>query len=116
MGCALIVRAPRVFPVLWTLISPFIDERTREKFMIYGGGDYIIGLRDYIDEKFIPEFLGGACFCLAPEGGHVPKTLYIENESNLSEKVDHPHQGLVLESLYQSGYVYKGLPLEVSVK
>jgi hypothetical protein len=115
MGCALIVRAPRVFPVLWTLISPFIDERTREKFMIYGGGDYIIGLRDYIDEKFIPEFLGGACFCLAPEGGHVPKTLYIENESNLSEKVDHPHQGLVLESLYQSGYVYKGLPLEVAI-
>ncbi len=28
MGFLLIVRAPRVFPVLWTLINPFIDENT----------------------------------------------------------------------------------------
>ena len=54
MGCALIVRAPRVFPVLWTLVGPFIDEATREKFMIYGGSDFLSsegGLKDYLDEK-----------------------------------------------------------------
>ena len=64
MGRLLIVRAPRVFPVLWTLISPFIDENTRQKFMIYGGNDYKGpgGLVDFIDEKYIPDFLGGDCY------------------------------------------------------
>lgn len=64
MGRLLIVRAPRVFPVLWTLISPFIDENTRQKFMFYGGNDYQEpgGLRDFIDEKYIPDFLGGHCY------------------------------------------------------
>lgn len=40
MGRLLIVRAPRIFGVLWTLVSPFIDENTRNKFLIYGGNDY----------------------------------------------------------------------------
>lgn len=29
MSCVLIIRAPRVFPILWTLVSTFIDETTR---------------------------------------------------------------------------------------
>ena len=64
MGRLLIVRAPRVFPVLWTLISPFIDENTRQKFMIYGGKDYLEsgGLIEFIDMKYIPDFLGGECY------------------------------------------------------
>ena len=64
MGRLLIVRAPRVFPVLWTLINPFIDENTRQKFMIYGGNDYKGpgGLVDFIEEKYIPDFLGGDCY------------------------------------------------------
>lgn len=31
MGRVLIVRAPRVFPVLWTIVSTFIGELTAEK-------------------------------------------------------------------------------------
>lgn len=76
MGLVLISRAPRVFPVLWTLISPFIDENTRKKFMINAGEPVLTELTKYIDEQYIPEFLGGTCLCLAPEGGHIPKTLY----------------------------------------
>lgn len=44
MGRLLIVRAPRIFGVLWTLVSPFIDENTRNKFLIYGGNDYHVSL------------------------------------------------------------------------
>ena len=64
MGRLLIVRAPRVFPVLWTLVSPFIDENTRNKFLIYGGKDYIGpgGLVDYINKELVPDFLGGPCY------------------------------------------------------
>lgn len=40
MGRLLIVRAPKVFGVLWTLLYPFIDENSRKKFMIYTGDDY----------------------------------------------------------------------------
>ena len=40
MGRLLIVRAPRVFGVVWTLFSPFIDENSRKKFLIYSGNDY----------------------------------------------------------------------------
>ena len=64
MGRLLIVRAPRVFPVLWTLISPFIDENTRHKFMIYGGKDYMGagGLVEFVEKQYIPDFLGGDCY------------------------------------------------------
>nr|KAF6458704.1 SEC14 like lipid binding 1 [Rousettus aegyptiacus] len=40
LGRLLILRAPRVFPVLWTLVSPFIDDNTRRKFLIYAGNNY----------------------------------------------------------------------------
>lgn len=29
MSRVLIIRAPRVFPILWTLVSTFIDDNTR---------------------------------------------------------------------------------------
>ncbi|OWR53159.1 hypothetical protein KGM_207496 [Danaus plexippus plexippus] len=63
MGRVLIVRAPRVFPILWTIVSTFIDENTRSKFLFYGGKDYLQpgGLLDYIPKDLIPDFLGGPC-------------------------------------------------------
>ena len=52
----LIIRAPRVFPIMWTLVSPLIDETSRGKFLFYGGNDYQGpgGLVDYINPDFIP--------------------------------------------------------------
>jgi hypothetical protein len=35
MGKVLIVRAPRVFAILWTIVSTFIDEKTRNKFIFF---------------------------------------------------------------------------------
>ena len=43
IGRLLLVRAPRVFGVVWTLLSPFIDENSRKKFLIYSGNDYQVG-------------------------------------------------------------------------
>ncbi|KHN86630.1 CRAL-TRIO domain-containing protein T23G5.2 [Toxocara canis] len=109
MGLVLIARAPRVFPVLWTLISPFIDENTRKKFMINSGEAVLVELSKYIDQQYLPEFLGGSCLCMAPEGGHVPKNLYRPVEEEITEDE-------VLSSTYQSAAVYKGFPHEVVVK
>ena len=60
VGRLILVRAPRVFPILWTVVSPFIDENTRKKFVVYSGRSFS-GLTAYIEQKYIPEFLGGKC-------------------------------------------------------
>ncbi|KAM5135775.1 LOW QUALITY PROTEIN: SEC14-like protein 1 [Mantella aurantiaca] len=113
LGRLLILRAPRVFPVLWTLVSPFIDENTRKKFLIYAGNDYQGpgGLVDYIDKEVIPDFLGGECLCEVPEGGLVPKALYRTPEELESEDIK-----LWTETIYQSASVFKGAPHEIFIQ
>ncbi|XP_043256852.1 protein real-time isoform X1 [Colletes gigas] len=80
MGRVLFMRAPRCFPILWTLISTFINENTRKKFIFYCGANYQEedsgSLSEYIDPKFIPDFLGGSSEVYITEGGTVPKHLY----------------------------------------
>ncbi|CAL8333512.1 unnamed protein product [Lota lota] len=113
LGRLLILRAPRVFPVLWTLVSPFIDENTRKKFLIYAGNDYQGpgGLLDYIDKDIIPDFLGGECMCEVPEGGLVPKSMYRTTEEMENEGVR-----LWNETIYQSASIFKGAPHELLIQ
>ncbi|XP_071374807.1 SEC14-like protein 1 [Centroberyx affinis] len=113
LGRLLILRAPRVFPVLWTLVSPFIDENTRKKFLIYAGNDYQGpgGLVDYIDREVIPDFLGGDCMWDLPEGGMVPKSLY-----RTAEELESEENRLWTDSIYKSASVFKGAPYELLVE
>uniref|UniRef100_A0A0N5BLV7 CRAL-TRIO domain-containing protein n=1 Tax=Strongyloides papillosus TaxID=174720 RepID=A0A0N5BLV7_STREA len=110
MELVLITRAPRVFPVLWTLISPFINENTRKKFMVNSNERVIEDLKKYIDENYIPTFLSGVCFFSAPSGGHVPKSLYLPSTTLLGEEDD------LLTSIYITGNVYRCIPVENFVK
>ncbi|XP_067860304.1 SEC14-like protein 1 [Heptranchias perlo] len=113
LGRLLILRAPRVFPVLWTLISPFIDDNTRKKFLIYAGNDYQGpgGLVDYIDKEVIPDFLGGECVCEVPEGGLIPKLMY-----RTAEELDNDDIRLLSETIYQLASVFKGSPHEILIE
>ncbi|KAM9100606.1 SEC14-like protein 5 isoform X1 [Sarcophilus harrisii] len=114
LGRLLIVRAPRVFPVLWTLVSPFINENTRQKFLIYSGSNYQGpgGLVDYLNKDVIPDFLGGECLCNVPEGGIIPKALYhIEEDQENADRVQ-----LWTETVYQSASVFQGAPHEIAVE
>ncbi|XP_072464320.1 SEC14-like protein 5 isoform X2 [Notamacropus eugenii] len=114
LGRLLIVRAPRVFPVLWTLVSPFINENTRQKFLIYSGSNYqgSGGLVDYLNKDVIPDFLGGECLCNVPEGGIIPKALYqIEEDQENADRVQ-----LWTETVYQSASVFQGAPHEIAVE
>ncbi|KAL8558408.1 hypothetical protein ACOMHN_064755 [Nucella lapillus] len=115
MGRLLIVRAPRVFPVLWTLVSPFIVENTRRKFMIYGGKDYLGsgGLIEFVEKQYIPDFLGGDCYCGVGEGGLVPKSLYQEDVAECAPDGPVP---LSTSSLYHTAHVVKEFPHEVVVQ
>ncbi|XP_075422265.1 SEC14-like protein 5 [Ascaphus truei] len=114
LGRLLIVRAPRVFPVLWTLVSPFINENTRQKFVIYSGNNYQGpgGIADYLDKEIISDFLGGECVCNIPEGGLVPKTLYQSEDD--AETADHIR--LWTETIYHSACIYKGASHEIMVE
>lgn len=49
-------------------VSPFINENTRQKFLIYSGNNYQGpgGLIDYVDKDVIPDFLGGDCMVSFP--------------------------------------------------
>ncbi|XP_014770135.1 SEC14-like protein 5 isoform X1 [Octopus bimaculoides] len=128
MGRLLIVRAPRVFPVLWTLVSPFIDDNTRTKFMIFGGNDYQgpEGITEFINKKYVPDFLGGDCFgckegrdtqlettCHIPDGGVVPKSLYMKDD-DADKSPDEPT--FATDSIYQTTHVVKDYPHEVLIQ
>ncbi|XP_044730159.1 SEC14-like protein 1 isoform X2 [Chrysoperla carnea] len=113
MGRVLIIRAPRVFPILWTLVSTFIDENTRTKFLFYGGNDYLQpngGLIDYIPESVVPDFLGGPCKTKVHEGGLIPKSLYLPDPTWMDKE-----GGLSQDSLYHSATLGKGQVHEVLV-
>lgn len=108
LGRVLIIRAPRVFPIMWTLVSPLIDETSRGKFLFYGGNDYQGpgGLIDYIDQDLIPNWLGGPKQTDIPEGGLVPKSYYMSVEEFEKDQSPGPH--LLEDSIYNSTSLTKG--------
>ncbi|XP_064554042.1 protein real-time [Drosophila montana] len=129
MGRVLVVRAPRVFPIAWTIVSAFIDEHTRSKFLFYGPDCEHMkdGLAQYIDEEIVPDFLGGPCKTMIHEGGLVPKTLYKMNsledhddETPVASRaasacvVDLPNEGKRLSAAHQHDHknLYKTVELK----
>ena len=57
-------------------MSPFIDENTRKKFVVYSGRSFS-GLSAYIEQKYIPEFLGGKCKVRYTVCSSVENTSYV---------------------------------------
>lgn len=62
MGNCLVINAPYVFSGVWAVVKGFLDERTRKKIRIIGGG-YRKVLLEFIDDEDIPSFIGGKCEC-----------------------------------------------------
>ena len=54
----MIVNAPWVFTGVFAIIKGWLDEKTRQKIQIVGGG-YTKNLLEYIDENQLADFLGG---------------------------------------------------------
>lgn len=60
LGKALMINVPYIFLKVWkTMIYPFIDANTRDKFVFVDDKSLRETLRREIDESQLPEFLGG---------------------------------------------------------
>lgn len=55
----IVVRAPRIAYMLWSLVSRFFDEGTRDKIQIADVSRTMEVLSSFIDPKWVPEALGG---------------------------------------------------------
>jgi hypothetical protein len=51
-----------VFNGVWAIAKNFVDEKTRKKINILGGG-YKKTLLENVDAENLPSFLGGECTC-----------------------------------------------------
>jgi len=58
LGALFIVNAPWAFTAAWTVCKGFVDEKTRQKISILGGG-YTKELLKHIDEDQLSSLLGG---------------------------------------------------------
>jgi len=58
LGHMFIVNVPMFFYGVWNIVKHFVDEKTRNKIHILGSS-YKKELLKYIDEKDLPDFLGG---------------------------------------------------------
>jgi len=96
MGQMFIVNAPMLFTGVWAVIKGFLDEKTRNKIKILGGG-FKKDLLEVIEAENLPDFLGGTCTC-SEYGGCMFSNLGPWNDYDLITPVGikrrHHHNGL----------------------
>ncbi|XP_033123313.1 uncharacterized protein LOC117121976 isoform X2 [Anneissia japonica] len=106
----LIIRAPKIFPLAYTLCRPYLNPATRRKIHILGS-DWRQVLLKYVSDDVLPVHWGGKAtdpdgnpmcpskICL---GGEIPKSYYFQNveipEENMT--VREIKRGSILEFKY----------------
>lgn len=90
----MIINAPAAFSVGYTLIKPFLHERTVQKIQIYGRSGWQNLLLSYIAPNELPVIFGGkktdpngdpACPSEISPGGPIPKSFYLCSNQILIE-------------------------------
>ncbi|KAB5543408.1 hypothetical protein PHYPO_G00078780 [Pangasianodon hypophthalmus] len=83
----LIIKAPKIFPIAYNLIKPFLCEETRRKIVIIGSNWKEV-LQKYVAPDQLPVVYGGTltdpngnpyCKTMIKYGGVVPKSYYIKD-------------------------------------
>ncbi|KAF7069513.1 hypothetical protein CFC21_075136 [Triticum aestivum] len=59
VGRVLLIHVPYIFMAAWKMVYPFIDDKTKKKFVFVADRDLDATLRDAIDESQLPEEYGG---------------------------------------------------------
>ena len=55
----LIVNAPRLFAGAWSLISPLLPQRSRDKVSIFSAAQSLAAMLERVEPAQLPKFLGG---------------------------------------------------------
>ncbi|XP_069475412.1 SEC14-like protein 2 [Ambystoma mexicanum] len=86
-----IIKAPKLFPVAYNLIKPFLSEDTRKKIIVLGD-NWKEALVKYIAPENLPVYYGGSltdpdgdakCKSKINYGGDIPKKYYVRDQVNL---------------------------------
>ncbi|XP_039717763.1 SEC14-like protein 4 [Pteropus medius] len=84
----IVIRAPKLFPVVFNLVKSFISEQTRRKIVILGA-NWKQELLKFISPDQLPMEFGGTmtdpdgnpkCLTKIKYGGEVPKSYYVPNQ------------------------------------
>ncbi|KAM8817106.1 SEC14-like protein 4 [Rhynchonycteris naso] len=84
----IVVRAPKLFPVAFNLVKPFMSEETRKKVVILGG-NWKQELSKFISPDQVPMEFGGTmtdpdgnpkCLTKINYGGEVPKSYHLHKQ------------------------------------
>ncbi|XP_074150109.1 SEC14-like protein 2 isoform X2 [Sminthopsis crassicaudata] len=87
----IVVKAPKLFPVVYNLIKPFISEKTGKKFAILGA-NWKEDLQKFVDPDQLPAEYGGTLtdpdgnpkyLTKIRYGGVVPKKYYLQNQMKM---------------------------------
>ncbi|XP_051906757.1 SEC14-like protein 2 isoform X2 [Hippocampus zosterae] len=82
-----LIKAPKLFPMAYSLIKHFLSEETRSKLIILGSNWQEV-LRKHVDAEQLPVVYGGTrtdpdgdprCRTMINYGGTVPRSYYIQN-------------------------------------
>lgn len=82
---AFVINAPRIFPMFWRLVRPFLSEATANKLHLYGREGWKEDLLAEIPADQLPVFWGGTmtdpdgntrCPSVVVDGGEVPQKYY----------------------------------------
>lgn len=123
-----IVNAPKIFPVIWKLVRPFVAEETRKKIKVFGTTNYKETLLEHIDADQLPAAYGGTlvdkfgdprCGDMIVQGGDVPKELYANANSadrekftdvtvNSKQSLDLPYSVIIPESVLSWQFFTEG--------
>lgn len=95
---AIVINAPRIFSMFYTMVKPFLSEETRKKVEIHGKSGWKEAIHKYIDPDEIPLHWGGNCVddidgsakCLSKvcAGGKVDPSYYTLQGDGVSEHKD----------------------------
>jgi len=58
-----ILNAPWIFSGIWAVVRPWMDDKTKDKFHVYGGSGYEEALFNVVEPQYIPVEYGGTYEC-----------------------------------------------------
>ncbi|CAN7940615.1 unnamed protein product [Ixodes hexagonus] len=122
---AVVINAPRIFPMFWRLIRPFLSEATANKLHLFGREGWKEALLADIQADQLPVFWGGTmtdpdgnprCPSIVVDGGEVPRRYYRSYSKPSGGRVPTPHEDAVPGTLSAFAVVDRQSSLDVPVE